>query len=73
MWTTETQAGIVGGAVSYAVDGEQYVAVVAGTGGFAVAYWAPTYARVLVYKLDGKAAAAAEPAPYTPPPLNPPR
>jgi quinohemoprotein ethanol dehydrogenase len=70
LWTAETQAGIVGGAVSYTVDGEQYVAVVAGTsarGG----YWAPTYARVLVYTLDGKVQLPPA-APYTPPPLNPP-
>ena len=70
LWKAETQAGIVGGAVSYTVDGEQYIAVVAGTsarGG----YWAPTYARVLVYKLDGKLQLPPA-APYTPPPLNPP-
>ena len=70
VWTTDTQANIVGGSVSYAVDGEQYVAVVAGTSGFG-GYWAPTYSRLLVYKLDGKAVLPA-PAPYTPPVLNPP-
>ncbi len=70
VWKAATQAGIVGGAVSYEVDGQQYVAVVAGTaarGG----YWAPTYSRVLVYKLGGKAE-LPPPAPYTPPVLNPP-
>jgi alcohol dehydrogenase (cytochrome c)/quinohemoprotein ethanol dehydrogenase len=72
VWTTDTQAGIVGGSVSYTVDGEQYVAVVAaGQSGFGGGYWAPNYARLLVYKLGGKAA-LPEAAVYTPPPLNPP-
>jgi quinohemoprotein ethanol dehydrogenase len=73
VWTTNTQANIVGGSVSYAVDGEQYVAVVAaGQGGFGGGgYWAPNYARLLVYKLGGTAV-LPEAAVYTPPPLNPP-
>jgi PQQ-dependent dehydrogenase (methanol/ethanol family) len=72
VWTTDSQAQIVGGSVSYAIDGEQYVAVVAaGQGGFFNPYWAPNYARLLVYKLGGKV--TLPPAqPYTPPPLNPP-
>jgi mono/diheme cytochrome c family protein len=72
VWTTDTQAGIVGGSASYTVDGEQYVAVVAaGQSGLGGGYWAPNYARLLVYKLGGKAALPAA-AVYTPPPLNPP-
>ena len=44
----------MGGSASYAIDGEQYVAVVAaGQGGFGNPYWAPNYARLLVYKLGG--------------------
>ena len=70
VWTTPTQAGIVGAPASYAVDGEQYVAVVAGTSGFG-GYWAPTYSRLLVYKLDGKATLPV-PEAYMPPVLNPP-
>ncbi len=51
-----TQANIVGGAASYEIDGEQYVAVVAaGQGGRGGGYWAPNYARLLVYKLGGDA------------------
>jgi len=81
VWTTDTQSNIVGGSASYAVDGEQYVAVVAagqgrppgGGGGppTGSSYWAPNYARLLVYKLGGKAVlpAAAE---YVPQPLMPP-
>lgn len=71
VWTTETQGGIVGAPVSYMVDGEQYVAVVAGTSGFGGSYWAPIYSRLLVYKLDGKATLPT-PAAYSPPALNPP-
>jgi len=71
VWTTETQGGIVGAPVTYTVDGEQYVAVVSGTSGFGGSYWAPNYARLLVYKLDGKAT-LPPPVAYTPPVLNPP-
>ena len=72
VWTTDSQAQIVGGSASYAIDGEQYVAVVAaGQGGFANPYWAPNYARLLVYKLGGKVTLPAAET-YTPPPLNPP-
>jgi quinohemoprotein ethanol dehydrogenase len=72
VWKTETQANIVGGSASYAVGDEQYVAVVAaGQGGFGGSYWAPNHARLLVYKLDGKAVLPAA-EPYTPLPLNPP-
>jgi len=73
VWSVDTQAQIVGGSVSYSVDGVQYVAVVAaGAGGFGGGdYWQPNYARLLVYKLDGKATLPA-PKPYTPPVLNPP-
>jgi quinohemoprotein ethanol dehydrogenase len=72
VWTTDTQANIVGGSASYEVEGKQYVAVVgAGQGGFGGSYWAPNHARLLVYTLGGKA--VLPPAePYTAPPLNPP-
>ncbi len=52
VWTADTQAGITGGPASYAIDGVQYVAVVA-AGQSAGGYWAPNYARLLVYKLGG--------------------
>jgi mono/diheme cytochrome c family protein len=73
VWTTDTQAVIVGGAATYEVGGEQYVAVVAAgqQRGFGGGYWAPNYARLLVYKLGGNAV-LPEAAVYTPPPLNPP-
>ncbi len=72
VWTADAQAQIVGGSASYSIDGVQYVAVVAaGQGGFFNPYWAPNYARLLVYKLGGKVT-LPPPQPYTPPPLNPP-
>jgi len=71
VWTTQTQANVVGGAASYEIDGEQYVAVVAGQGGGRGGYWAPNYARLLVYKVGGTAV-LPEPVSYTPPVLNPP-
>jgi quinohemoprotein ethanol dehydrogenase len=71
VWTTETQAGIVGGAASYEVDGEQYVAVVAGQNRRGAGYWAPNFARLLVFKL-GADATLPEMITYTPPELNPP-
>ena len=47
LWRCDTQTGTMAGPVSYEVDGEQYVAVVAGfrqTGN----YYAPNYSRLLV-------------------------
>jgi len=71
VWTTSTQSGIVGGAVSYEIDGEQYIAAVAGQSRRGGGYWAPNYARLLVYKLGGDAE-LPEMITYTPPELNPP-
>jgi quinohemoprotein ethanol dehydrogenase len=73
VWSADTQSGIVGGSVSYEIDGEQYVAVVSGQGGGRGpnSYWAPNYARLLVYKLGGQAV-LPEMVSWTPPTLNPP-
>jgi quinohemoprotein ethanol dehydrogenase len=69
VWSSEIQSGAVGGPVSYEIDGEQYVATVSGQG--TGNYWAPNYARLLVYKIGGTAA-LPEMLSYTPPELNPP-
>ena len=61
VWETKTYAGIIAPPVSYAVDGEQYIAVMAGWGGaFALASGIPPqpgmisrHGRMLAYKLDG--------------------
>ena len=71
VWTTDTQSGIVGGAASYEIGGEQYIAVVAGQSRRGAGYWAPNYARLLVYKIGGTAT-LPEMISYTPPELNPP-
>jgi mono/diheme cytochrome c family protein len=54
IWSYPVQAGIAAGSISYEVDGEQYVAQVVG-GPSLNGYYAPTYARLLVFKLGGKA------------------
>jgi alcohol dehydrogenase (cytochrome c)/quinohemoprotein ethanol dehydrogenase len=70
LWAAPTQTGVAAGPISYAIDGEQYVAQVVG-GGQRGGYYAPTYARLLVFKLGGTA--TLPPAtPFVPPELNPP-
>ncbi len=59
LWQTPTQTGVIAPPISYAIDGEQYIAVMAGWGGAPVlALNLPDTAgngngRLLVYKLDG--------------------
>jgi quinohemoprotein ethanol dehydrogenase len=79
LWESSAQTGIIAGPISYAVDGEQYVAVMAGWGGGFARYLGEiaaynqvtTVSRVLVYKLGGKEALpplpAAKPIPAPPP------
>jgi alcohol dehydrogenase (cytochrome c)/quinohemoprotein ethanol dehydrogenase len=70
LWSADTQTGTMAGPISYEVDGEQYVAVVAGfrqTGN----YYAPNYSRILVYKL-GATGKLPEKVPFPDPVLNPP-
>jgi PQQ-dependent dehydrogenase (methanol/ethanol family) len=70
LWSSDTQTGTMAGPVSYEVQGEQYVAVVAGfrqTGN----YYAPNYSRLLVFKL-GATNKLPEPIPFPDPILNPP-
>ena len=80
LWSTPTQTGVVAAPMSYAIDGEQYVAIMAGTGsswamiggdsnmkGFAL----PNVSRLLVYKLGGTVQLPAAPA-MVRPPMNPP-
>jgi quinohemoprotein ethanol dehydrogenase len=72
LWSFDAQVGTMAGPISYEVDGEQYVAVVAGfRSGGGGGYYAPNYSRLLVYKLGGTAKLPAV-VPYTPPVLNPP-
>ena len=63
LWEMPTYTGIIAAPVTYEIDGEQYVAVVAGWGGaFATTAGVPRHkgnvlqeGRVLVYKLNGDA------------------
>ena len=56
--------------ITYELDGVQYIAAsVGGTSGSD--YYAPTYARMLVFKVGGNGKLPPT-APYTPPVLNPP-
>ncbi|HTY94726.1 MAG TPA: PQQ-dependent dehydrogenase, methanol/ethanol family [Steroidobacteraceae bacterium] len=74
LWHTSAQTAVMAGAISYQVDDEQYVAVVAGgnaSPGGGSDYYAPNYSRLLVYRLGGS---AVLPPPVAPPArvLNPP-
>jgi alcohol dehydrogenase (cytochrome c)/quinohemoprotein ethanol dehydrogenase len=80
LWSMPVQTGVVAGPVTYAVDGEQYIAVAAGWGGIYplvtgdLAYKSGpvrNISRILAFKLGGTA--TLPPAPATVPKvLNPP-
>ena len=70
LWQSlDTQTGIAAAPVSYEVNGEQYLAVVAGRSNGN--YYAPDYSRLLVFKA-GAQAQLPPPQEYTAPTLNPP-
>ncbi|MFK8018263.1 MAG: PQQ-dependent dehydrogenase, methanol/ethanol family [Pseudomonadales bacterium] len=61
VWRANTQVGVMAPPISYAVNGEQYIAVAAGWGGSMSQYSGPerdqlpaSNGRVLAYKLGGK-------------------
>ena len=72
LWSADAQTGVVAAPITYSIDGEQYVAVVAGWGGILPLLigelsWVNgkpqvNRSRVLVYKLDGT---AELPEPYS--------
>jgi quinohemoprotein ethanol dehydrogenase len=70
LWSADPQTGVVAAPVTYEIDGEQYIAQLAGYG--TRDYYAGNNSRLLVYKLDGR----AQLPPLAPPPparpLNPP-
>ncbi|MEQ9451651.1 MAG: PQQ-dependent dehydrogenase, methanol/ethanol family [Pseudomonadales bacterium] len=78
LWQTETQMHTIAAPISYAVDGEQYIAFVAGWGGAEGLYGRVPCAtrniaatgRILVYKLGGTT--LLPPAPELPPVHAPP-
>ena len=81
LWSAPVQTGVVAPPISYAVDGKQYVALVAGWGGALPLLGGPLSAgaanvnrsRLLVYALDGKATLPAPvdtPRELAPPPFT---
>jgi quinohemoprotein ethanol dehydrogenase len=73
VWSHNTPNGIVAGAVTYALDGEQYIAVTTGAGGGGMTGGTTARerqpGRVIAFKLDGAATLPPEPGPA--PPANP--
>ena len=62
LWSMDTQTAIIAPPISYSIDGEQYIAVVAGWGSVTALIQGPTVnpdgtkrniSRVLAFKLDG--------------------
>ena len=69
-WSFDAQTAVFAAPITYQLDGVQYVA--ASVGGAAQGnYFAPSYGRMLVFAVGGKAT-LPKPEPYTPPQLNPP-
>jgi alcohol dehydrogenase (cytochrome c)/quinohemoprotein ethanol dehydrogenase len=60
LWSYVTQNAVMSGPATYELDGEQYIAVMAGIGGVAVGAGGPAalprskYGRMLAFKLGGK-------------------
>jgi alcohol dehydrogenase (cytochrome c)/quinohemoprotein ethanol dehydrogenase len=70
LWSYKAQTAVYAPPITYELDGEQYIAQ--SVGGVAQGgYFAPGYARMLVFKLGGVATLPPN-QPYTPPALNPP-
>jgi mono/diheme cytochrome c family protein len=67
LWSQDVQNAILGGPVTYELDGEQYVTTLAGVGGVLLvggrggAYPRSTFGRVVTFKLGGKAQLPALP------------
>lgn len=73
LWSYETPNSMAPGPISYAVNGEQYIAVMAGrgfSGGNDADARARNPGRLFAFKLDGAATLPAGPGPA--PPANPP-
>lgn len=70
LWSTEAQTGVVAGPMSFAIDGQQYIAEEVGYG--LVSYGVSNLSRLLVFKLGGTASLPPAPPPPPPPALNPP-
>jgi quinohemoprotein ethanol dehydrogenase len=71
LWSFNAQTGVLPGAISYELDGKQYIAASVGGNNASGNYYAPNYSRMLVFSLEGKATLPAN-IPFTAPPLDPP-
>jgi quinohemoprotein ethanol dehydrogenase len=79
LWSTDIQSVGQGGPISYAIDGEQYVAVACGNGGSnflaAAAFMperpAPAHGRIVAFKLDATGLSLPAPEPLPPVPQPP--
>ena len=81
LWSMDAQTGILAAPISYAIDGEQYVAVMVGWGSiFGIAPpgnistmsgAVPNISRLLVFRLGGKATLPEKQA-WSPAPIDPP-
>jgi quinohemoprotein ethanol dehydrogenase len=81
LWSADAQSGVIAAPITYTVNGEQYVAVLAGWGGvFALASGevalttgrTQNISRLLAFKIGGKASLPPLPE-FTPPQLKPPK
>ena len=70
LWSMDAQTGVVAGASTFELDGEQYIAQLAGYG--LAPYGSSNRSRLLVFKLGGTATLPPAPPPAPPPVLNPP-
>jgi quinohemoprotein ethanol dehydrogenase len=71
LWSFDAQTGVVAAPASFELNGEQYIAVLAGYG--LAAYRTSNRSRLLVFKLGGNVTLPPAPPPPPPPELNPPR
>jgi len=71
LWSFDAKTAVFPGAISYQVDGEQYLAIAVG-GPVQGGYYAPNGARLLTFKLGGNATLPELPA-FTQRPINPPQ
>ncbi len=70
LWSIDIQTNAMAAPITYSVDGEQYIAVNAGTGTLGGAPGPRSGGRLLAFKLDGKV--QLPPLPATQPPPRPP-
>jgi quinohemoprotein ethanol dehydrogenase len=80
LWSAHVQTGVIAAPISYEVDGEQHVAIMAGTGGSwgviggatnMKGYALPNQSRLLVYRLGGTSTLPEAPV-FERPPMTPP-